>query len=115
MADPNALSELIERHCTTIQKLFSDFRFHYIAHTIGEPPSQDALTALHTLKGSCGSIGFTDLHRKVASLHNTSRTGRGTRRPDAATNAPWPAKSRKPRCRWNRCAPRTPRHTCRVF
>ena len=69
MTIPNPLSELIERHCTTVQKLFADFRSHYVARSIGEPPGTEAMTSLHTLKGSCGTIGFSDLYQKVAALH----------------------------------------------
>ncbi|PTW56568.1 Hpt domain-containing protein [Breoghania corrubedonensis] len=66
----NPLSELIERHCTTIRQLFAEFRAHYVARSIGEPPGPEVMTALHTLKGSCGTIGFSRLHKKVAALHD---------------------------------------------
>ncbi|MEI2384359.1 Hpt domain-containing protein [Breoghania sp. JC706] len=69
MSIRNPLSELIERHCTTIKQIFAEFRALYVARTLGEPPGTEAMTCLHTLKGSCGTIGFEDLYRKVATLH----------------------------------------------
>ena len=68
-AETNALSDLIARHCVTIKKIFADFRTHYRARAMGAPPGEDALTTLHTLKGSCGTIGFQELHRQIAVLH----------------------------------------------
>lgn len=73
-AEANPLSALIDRHCVTIKKIFADFRTHYRKRAMGAPPGEEAMTTLHTLKGSCGTIGFQALHRQISVLHEHLKT-----------------------------------------
>ncbi|WP_321338429.1 Hpt domain-containing protein [Breoghania sp.] len=69
MTATSSFRALIEKHCVTIRQMFEEFRTQYGARSLGEPPGSEAMVTLHTLKGSCGTIGFQDLYAHVARLH----------------------------------------------
>ncbi|WP_321342144.1 Hpt domain-containing protein [Breoghania sp.] len=69
MTANSSFRALIEKHCVTIREMFEEFRRLYGARAMGQPPGSEAMVTLHTLKGSCGTIGFQDLYAHVAKLH----------------------------------------------
>ncbi len=48
--------------------MFAEFLSHYGNRTVGTKPNEEAMAVLHKLKGSSGSIGFSEINQSITAF-----------------------------------------------